>query len=827
MRKILLSLVLFSALAINPPIILGGSNQFQQAQKFSNFSVQQKGSNLYFQITNNNTHIFVDVYTLTGKRLFRVLDKIFSQGNYSFNPFARSNLSRQTYIFRLSDGVRNEFFRIINIGNNSASTLQSIHNHSAKSAKVDVGNRDVIKTYTSKEIGDGVILDKIFNLDSSNGVFRGFMINVQNDDNYYISSWIQGQAGSSKDVFIDGQATASGRAILKSNGWQTSTIISNSTPASPISVHLSRGDHTIAFRGKGPGVPDVEFLRLGRTVNDAFISNTAYQKKLAGIKAYAASHPVQPVTENSKYAPGFAKVAVDTPEPSDPKYDYDGCTDQPFSYTHRGEFYLNQNDQVKFEVRNGTTNCVMYLFNAWDLTQSTSWFGYNDIEVTIPEYGKYILLVRAYYSGDAGTADLYLNNTLYQSGIILAGNYYLAYRTKTGVLNYFTCDPPNSPYNTDTYIFVTNYRMYTPIAAFNDDYYGSGDFTWGLWSRCKVDLSSWDSYDWACIIGSSYSSYGDGNCDFYLCNEPATYDTVKYYNLEKDDAIKSAPVDTNYNCFSWSGGRTDFGGGFTPCDPTCRWFDSDNMCRKSWDNFYGNTPVHRYDGAMTYDTTDDTALAEIDLWTSMMVWTHASVRKPGDNFYHGYDWESKLGTDQRIFHPRLALDIPYGYPTAHYKHSGAKSKSTSKGNRLAEPISFSDGDMINIGDLSNMVDGKSKVAFDSLYALWKKTWSSPDLQIQSNPEMFFFSKEYSFFAAFCISKGKAIIPLCMKKYLEGDFLAGYAIYKSGLIANDYKIMEAVRANSEQGKISADGYFIIERQGNGWIRYFKILLDQEL
>jgi len=93
--------------------------------------------------------------------------------------------------------------------------------------------------------------------------------------------------------------------------------------------------------------------------------------------------------------------------------------------------------------------------------------------------------------------------------------------------------------------------------------------------------------------------------------------------------------------------------------------------------------------------------------------------------------------------------------------------------------------------------------------------------------MFFYSKEYLLFAAFCGSRGKAIIPLCMKKYLGGDYLAGYAIYKFGIISNDDKIMETVRASSEQGKISPDGYFLIERQGNGWIRYFKILLDQEL
>jgi hypothetical protein len=125
------------------------------------------------------------------------------------------------------------------------------------------------------------------------------------------------------------------------------------------------------------------------------------------------------------------------------------------------------------------------------------------------------------------------------------------------------------------------------------------------------------------------------------------------------------------------------------------------------------------------------------------------------------------------------------------------------------------------------LDEETKAAFDSLYALWKKTWSSPELKIQSVAKMFFLSEEYSRFAAFCIANGKIIVPFCIRKYLEGDELAAYAICKLNVIPDNDKIMDTVRKNSQDGTISSDGYFILEGAKNGWIRYLRILLDQEL
>jgi hypothetical protein len=94
---------------------------------------------------------------------------------------------------------------------------------------------------------------------------------------------------------------------------------------------LSKGDHTISFRGKGPGVPDVEYIQTGRTEEEAFISDTGFQKKLLAIKAYAANHAVQTKDDTSDVSKMAGGVQAAASAPSDPLYDYTAMLGQPFS----------------------------------------------------------------------------------------------------------------------------------------------------------------------------------------------------------------------------------------------------------------------------------------------------------------------------------------------------------------------------------------------------------------------------------------------------------------------------------------------------------------
>ena len=112
----------------DPPMYKSCGTRIQrspQSQTFSSsFFAQQKGSNLVFYVAKANSKITADVFSLSGKLVSRVLDKIVTAGGctYSFNPFGGSKgiVSQQTYVVRLSDGTKTQSVRMINVGMDQA-----------------------------------------------------------------------------------------------------------------------------------------------------------------------------------------------------------------------------------------------------------------------------------------------------------------------------------------------------------------------------------------------------------------------------------------------------------------------------------------------------------------------------------------------------------------------------------------------------------------------------------------------------------------------------------------------------------------------------------
>jgi hypothetical protein len=160
MRKLIYAISLW-VVAICPITLFGqtpSSTEFQQSQRSSVFFTQQKGAILCFQVVGDDAHIVADVYALSGKHIARVLNKVVSQGDYSFGPFAGCNLPQQAYIIRLSNGIEAEFIRMINLGKGPASgALQIAHaSSSAKLAKVTADTAVVLfyfpKTYPNRSI---------------------------------------------------------------------------------------------------------------------------------------------------------------------------------------------------------------------------------------------------------------------------------------------------------------------------------------------------------------------------------------------------------------------------------------------------------------------------------------------------------------------------------------------------------------------------------------------------------------------------------------------------------------------------------------------------
>lgn len=302
-------------------------------------------------------------------------------------------------------------------------------------------------------------------------------------------------------------------------------------------------------------------------------------------------------------------------------------------------------------------------------------------------------------------------------------------------------------------------------------------------------------------------------------------DPVYFPNLKADDAIKSSDASNAYNCISWSGGRTDLGRWFWPPDSNIVnnvWFDR-RGAKQSFNNFYGNIDSlgqsrprgSNPNNCFTYIPTMDLTQSLVDLWANppspLYNYTHGSVKKPGDNYLHGYDWKSKPGGNMRTLHPRYALNGGgYGDVVECYKKSGttvtAMIGQNVKGDKEAEQISLLSGESDKLNSLIKDVPSSQNILFENLYEAWKKTWTSPELIIQSNPDAFFKSDEYAKIAEFCKDNGKVIAPVLLKKCLDGDELAGIAICRLKMFDNVDALMRKTRLESPQGRISADGFY---------------------
>jgi beta-glucosidase len=96
------------------------------------FYVQVRGQAVLFSVDKNNSKVVADIFTLSGRRVARVLDRQDLTGCYSFRPFAGSKtiFPVQTYIVRLtcngkSESVRMPYLGTVQTGNAMSATADS------------------------------------------------------------------------------------------------------------------------------------------------------------------------------------------------------------------------------------------------------------------------------------------------------------------------------------------------------------------------------------------------------------------------------------------------------------------------------------------------------------------------------------------------------------------------------------------------------------------------------------------------------------------------------------------------------------------------------
>ena len=705
-----------------------------------------------------------------------------------------------------------------------------------------------MKMYNNQNIGE-VTLSKQTMFADARGIGTTYYISVPKDAHYCISTVTNGVEGKEYNVTVDGNSFVEGKITL-GNGWQSGLIVDGTSIGAVKTIHLSKGNHTVSFSGKGPEVPFIERIRIAEKESDARLSAVdliAWTKTLS-----AKTLPADYVAKKATGLTALAAAAY-TPGPQDPpKYQYFGQTNLSITTTTCQETYLTAGATATFETSGSTVDPVMYVFSknspskySWSNDDRAAGNIESKISFTVPKSDNYLVVLRSYTSGQTGSTTIKYNGSTWLSGAAIGGTFvYLSYPAVSGVTNYFTCKPGEGVYTTDTRLFTVS-GWTSPANGYNDDYASQGgDFVWGYWSRIK--LTNLDAT--YCLV-SRFSGTGTATCDLYaklpFSNLPSQ---IPVPGLKADDAMKSSDASGDYNCFAWTGGITSsIVVPFQPLSPWC--VDGDRIA--SFDRYYGNNPP-RYIGAPNYVRVDpSTPGIMIEVLGNS---SHGQISNPGNNEMHGYDWESRFssGTD-RIFHPRSGLYGYYGSPYISYKPSGTSSAS-AQGQIVAEngvtlsakatalgitgPLSFdssvalgltvmrnasfTDEEKNKIAALTDRIPVSLKKEFSSRMGRWQKKWSDSKFALLADPRDSMRSEEYTPLKNLCDSTGEAVWPLLFDKAQEN--LPYFSVLLEDVVLKSAKSeMSAVNLELGGSQFTADGAYIYTTNKDRWVTLCKKLL----
>lgn len=706
------------------------------------------------------------------------------------------------------------------------------------------GQDSVEKFYADdgRNFGGDVIIKKSTVKIDGNLAYRIFEVEAPEAGQYYLSAWLMAATTDKGPREYKVQINSSEHLTLKPEkaNWQSVTF--RDETQNPVFAELSAGLNTIAFLTQVPEIPQVEIVRLSRDPEKANIPGTEYEAFLNNIKKETELRKNNPTPERDTLQ--SLKNGIILPNPEGNYYHHIEAT---FKYTFYTTVYLQAGQQAFFATNADNFKHVLEVFSS-SKTESYSWVATSgsgslaSINVNIPYTDVYFVRVRAYWQNEQGLVNLNVNGQYYYEDCTASGwAGFRHFHTTPVEYNYFTCH-----INGDTRLWIEDSGLPGRIIGWNDDYYGSGDFFWGVASRVKKDFNT----DVGAVLFSSYSSITPtGTCDLYIKCQNSTI-ASSFPNLEADDAIQSAPASGAYNCISWSGGITD-DWHWPPTDYGLPWWSGDDLV--SFENYYD---YNRYGGCDRYTRTGATSSnASIALWynSNYCAWdldnygswyykcgnyTHGSVRKPANNHPHGYNWESKPGGFMRTFHPRDALydnsNDGYGNISEYFQKITTKSSSLLTGLTLRESVNqgLSEIEVVNFNqqEEDKLIKMKEKIApsvvdeFELKYLAWKNTWQNPEILKHSNPRMYAMSKEYEEFIDFCKLQGTTVWVLVFDKFRSGDYFARNAIEDLTFPAF-FCLMDSVRQENINQTQLKSGKVLVHTSEGSWNKYIKKLLGQ--
>ncbi len=664
------------------------------------------------------------------------------------------------------------------------------------------------KTYNNRMAGDVQLLKSWaeWNGKSSEKVFS---IKVNDEARYYISALANLPGHSFTKIRVDGKESS---AVYTDKGdWKW---IGSELPA----IVLKPGIHEIRIDNNSPMVPMIDEIFLHTNSSSAVKMPekvNSFFEKLEILKKQTGDN-------TEKVLPN-------------PEGNYTHAIDTAFTYSHFSIAYLNPgNHTIMTNSSTTPANLLVFAFLSFSYSGGNSGGGLNGealLSFPVSTAGYYAIMLRSSSNNASGVCNIVLDGSVISTNAVIGGKRFSTPTAKAGLINFFTCRLTAG----DTRLIVSRYSS-SSARAYNDDYNGPGDFGWGYSSRIVKNFTG-DEVQYAFVC--AYSPTGYGSCDVYLANENSNVNGPNYPDfplLDADDAIQSAPSSGYYNCISWSGGVTS-----TWIWPPNQY--STYNCTSSFgdltcfDNFYFNIPL-RYPGAQKYQRTGATnANSIVDLWKLGANYTHGSVRKPGNNHPHGFDWESKPGGLTRTFHPRSDLtndNFGYGHiqnyyifdPSAKGEVNYATDEDAVKaGVAIFDNAKLTDAAQAKLRMLTGKINQDLITEFNRLYEAWDKTKEKNAMY--SDPAMYCKNREFEALASLSKKNARNVMILTMDKFVNShDHFIGELLWTLSKptyerLLTEVKQERTAKPNDEQGR-----YRIHGDHDNGVLYVEKILKDMQ-
>lgn len=674
------------------------------------------------------------------------------------------------------------------------------------------------------EIAGEVLINKLTKEVKGQKAYTTFDISVSSSGNYYIFFWLcpsklTDGSFSKYEVMVNGENI--GKISPTIGDWQSITLEDEKN------VYLNKGKNTISIIGELEDFPSVDILRMSTNKEKAKLSNNAYmdyKREILLKSRQRAEENLRLYSERDtlNFNKGSNRTSFPLTSQNDPPYDADFVIGIGFCYTFYKTVYFTQGQNITLSTT-GVDNYehVLEFFNR-NTPNTYSWVNKSNslcqsqLNIDIPVSGYYTVKVRSYENASSGLCNLNINNVYSYDSIPIFSTGIRGEKGTQNIYNSFTC------YNNgDPILWVEEGMAPGLITAFNDDYISSSsDYSWGSNSRVKKQYTS----GYNAILLTAYSSYNPTNkCDIYT-------NCISDYTNVSDNILQSAPSTlytlNDYNCISWSGGiYTHF------IWPPNEFVNEGLSDLESFDRFYS---MERYPGCSTFTRVGANANnCAVELWAIVNPdgsrdYTHASVRKSADINRHGFDWESKLGHTNRIYHPRNIVPVSnYGQIVEHYLRtdpgpgSGSLEEAIANGAAVIENVQFTNEEVDLIENYIDRIAPSIMFHFNSLYEKWQEIWNTTVL---SNPDQIADCDEYKELLDCCL--GEENLKYAVFKMLGNGSISAVCLVKDLTLQDNMDLLEKVWNDNKQRKYTEKGAQIIRSIYSNAMLYVKEYLKQQ-